>query len=475
MMFGGEEWASSAEDRSRTEVSKRRILVTNGWSAPMQTICGAIRLQAMLAEVPGTRFVCAVKLHYHLIAEIIRALETIFVERRQPDKVIERTFKAHTKWGGRDRKLVAESVYECVRWWRWYWYLAGLPDAGHADLQAMTPQAFWRVWGTWWWTVSGEVPPFIEMQGLTSEELKRRASQKVAPAIRASIPDWLDEVGERSFGERWAALRPALNKPADVFLRTNTLKTDRDTLIRELTIEDVPVEAVKGLPDALRLRERRNVFGTKAFRSGLFEVQDAASQHIAPFCQVAPGMRVIDACAGGGGKSLHLAAMMKNKGRIIAMDVHQWKLDELRRRAARDGVDVIETRVIEGTREIKRQAGAADCVLLDVPCSGLGVLRRNPDAKWKLSLEEIQRLTVLQGDILRSHCRMVKKGGTLVYATCSLLPAENEDQIKSFLAERGDEWRLDEERWWSPEREGWDGFYAARLVRSDAVVVAPME
>lgn len=413
------------------------------------------------------------KLHHHLIAEIVRALEAVFVERRQPDKVIERAFKAHPKWGGRDRKLVAESVYECVRWWRWYWYLAGLPDADHANLDAMTPQVFWRIWGTWWWTVQGEVPPFIEMQGLTPLELKKRASQKVETAIRASIPDWLEDTGVASFPDRWEALRTALNKPAEVFLRCNTLKTDRETLLRDLAAQDVPAEPVKGLPDAIRLRERRNVFTTMAFRNGHFEVQDAASQHIAPFCNVAPGMRVIDACAGGGGKSLHLAALMKNKGKIIAMDVHQWKLDELRRRASRDGVDIIENRHIEGSREIKRQTGAADCVLLDVPCSGLGVLRRNPDAKWKLSLEEIERLTHVQAEILRSHCRMVKPGGRLVYATCSLLPAENENQIKSFLEEHGKEWTLEEERWWSPEREGWDGFYAARLVRGAVEAVKP--
>jgi 16S rRNA (cytosine967-C5)-methyltransferase len=174
---------------------------------------------------------------------------------------------------------------------------------------------------------------------------------------------------------------------------------------------------------------------------------------------------VIDACAGAGGKTLHLATLMKNKGRIIALDVHGYKLKELRKRATRNGVDNIEERVIEGSQTIKRYTASADRVLLDVPCSGTGVLRRNPDAKWKLSDAEIERLIALQAEILRSHSRMVKPGGKLVYATCSILPSENEKQIKSFLAEHGSEWTLENQIHLRPDKQGFDGFYAARLIR----------
>jgi 16S rRNA (cytosine967-C5)-methyltransferase len=158
---------------------------------------------------------------------------------------------------------------------------------------------------------------------------------------------------------------------------------------------------------------------------------------------------------------------MKNKGRIIALDIHAWKLEELRRRARRNGAGIIEARPVEDAKSIKRLSLSADRVLLDVPCSGLGVLRRNPDTKWKLSAVELDRLAVVQRDILRSHSRMVKPGGKLVYATCSILPVENERQVVSFLAERGDDWKLEEELHLAPGENGGDGFYAARMVRRD--------
>ncbi|MCZ8215023.1 MAG: class I SAM-dependent methyltransferase, partial [Cyclobacteriaceae bacterium] len=187
------------------------------------------------------------------------------------------------------------------------------------------------------------------------------------------------------------------------------------------------------------------------------------SQAIAPFLQVEPGMRVIDACAGAGGKTLHLAALMQNKGRIISMDTEEWKLTELKLRARRAGVGNVETRVIESTKTIKRMEKMGDRVLLDVPCSGLGVLRRNPDAKWKLSPEFIEKVIDLQKNILHDYSMMVKPGGKLVYSTCSLMPTENEKQVATFLANNPD-FTLEEEKHIWPS-EGFDGFYMARVVR----------
>jgi 16S rRNA (cytosine967-C5)-methyltransferase len=215
----------------------------------------------------------------------------------------------------------------------------------------------------------------------------------------------------------------------------------------------------------LKLKERRNVFTTEAFKNGLFEVQDGASQQVAPLLDVHPGMRVIDACAGAGGKTLHLAALLGNKGKIIALDVHARKLEELRKRCSRAGVDVVETRLIESAKTIKRLEKSADRVLLDVPCSGLGVLRRNPDTKWKISPEEITHLKALQAEILATYSNMVIDGGRLVYATCSCLPSENERQVESFLAANPGKWRLVEERKFAPGENGYDGFYAAALIR----------
>src|SRR6185369_699383 len=154
-------------------------------------------------------------------------------------------------------------------------------------------------------------------------------------------------------------------------------------------------------------------------QEGLFEIQDGASQQVAPMLDPKPGERVIDACAGGGGKTLHLAALMKNKGRIISMDVSEVKLKALRERCSRNGVDIAEVKVIESSKTIKRLEKNADRVLLDVPCSGLGVLRRNPDKKWKLKPEDFIELRKLQAEILESYSEMTKVGGRLVYATCS--------------------------------------------------------
>jgi 16S rRNA (cytosine967-C5)-methyltransferase len=203
----------------------------------------------------------------------------------------------------------------------------------------------------------------------------------------------------------------------------------------------------------------------KSFHEGRFEVQDAASQMVAPFVDVAPGMRVIDACAGAGGKSLHLAALMNNKGRLIALDVAGWKLDELRRRARRAGVSNLETRLIDSPKVIKRLAESADRVLLDVPCSGLGVLKRNPDTKWKLTEKQLEEIGRQQEEILNAYCTMVRPGGDLIYATCSILPSENEKRISAFLERRGGMFeRVEEKRLWPSD--GFDGFYMVRLRRA---------
>jgi len=257
----------------------------------------------------------------------------------------------------------------------------------------------------------------------------------------------------------------ALNEQADVYLRANTLKTTAKELREVIAQEGIVADLLEKLPDTLKLAERKNVFTAKAFRDGLFEVQDAASQMVAPFLEVTSGMRVVDACAGAGGKTLHLAALMRNKGTIIALDIHKWRLDELRRRATRNAADNIKVQVIDDPKVIKRLHDTADRVLLDVPCSGLGVIRRNPDTKWKLKSEELNRLRETQADLLRRYSRITKVGGKLVYATCSILPSENEGQIRSFLSENSEGWRLESELSLRPDREGFDGFYAARLQR----------
>lgn len=392
------------------------------------------------------------KLYRPLVNAVIAALKAIFEEGKYADKVIEKTLKQNPKWGSRDRRFIAETTYDIVRWHRLLAACVRNPD-------------YYSLLGAYFVLRGIELPPWEEFRNVDPKAVaaKQREAEGVRK-IRESVPDWLDDLGERELGDRWDDELQALNGEAPVVLRTNTIKTSAKKLQERLMKEDVETSRIEGLPDALVVSRRQNVFRLAPFLEGEFEVQDAASQAVAPFLEVKPGMRVVDACAGAGGKTLHLAALMENKGRLIALDVEQWKLDELKKRARRGGVSNLETRVIDSARVIKRLAGTADRLLLDVPCSGLGVLRRNPDAKWKLSALYIKEVQALQQTILRDYSDIVKPGGFMVYATCSILPSENEEQVRWFLNEKGDAFTLvREKRLWPSE--GFDGFYMALLQR----------
>lgn len=396
------------------------------------------------------------KLYPNLVAAVVEALNNIFQEGYYADKVIERLLKSNPKWGSRDRAFLAESVYEIVRWYRLLYEIKGKEPQNQAD--------WLRIFGIWWIVKGEQLPDWDEFKTLHPKViLEKYKTLQETRRIRESIPDWLDERGAQELGESWDAILHVLNEPAQVVLRANVLKIRSLDLQKQLQQEGIETKPLN--KTALLVTKRKNLFATKAFREGWFEVQDYSSQQVAPFLEVEPGMRVIDACAGGGGKSLHLAALMLDKGRIISMDTEGWKLNELRKRARRAGTSIIETKTIDSTKIIKRLEGSADRVLLDVPCSGLGVLRRNPDAKWKLSPEFLDNVRKTQYEILLSYSRMCKPGGKLVYATCSILPSENEEQVQRFLAEQSAAFKLIKERTISPT-EGFDGFYMALLERN---------
>ncbi len=393
------------------------------------------------------------KLHNNTIRGVHQALEAIFEQGQYADKVIERTLKSNPKWGAKDRSFIAETTYEMVRWWRLVNFLSPSKDP-------------WDLFGTYWLMQGHELPPWDEFARLQPEKIKSKYDSITDPGLLESIPEWLQTLGSKELGEKWEAEIHALNEEAEVVLRVNTLKTTRERLKNLLDADGIRSYLVKGYPDALVLEERQNVFRHPSFKEGLFEVQDASSQLVAAALQVEPGMRVIDACAGAGGKSLHLAALMGNKGKVISMDVEEWKLQQAKLRVRRNGVSIFEPKVIEGSKTIKRLKESADRLLLDVPCSGLGVLRRNPDTKWKLSLESIQKVQETQQEILQSYPSMLKKGGQLVYVTCSILPSENEEQVKKFLAsEAGKDFELIEDRKVLAQESGFDGFYIARLLK----------
>jgi len=398
------------------------------------------------------------KLHRNLVFATIDSLHLIFNEKKQADKVLKNTLKRDKRWGSRDRGFIAETTYDIVRWKRLYAKIAEVKepfDRGN----------LFRMFSVWATLKGIALPDWKQIEPTPTRKIKGRFDElSKIRKYKESIPDWLDELGVKELGKKWDAEINALNKQADVVLRVNTLKATVEQVKSALLESEIETESVKGVPTALRLKERANVFITEAFKNGWFEVQDASSQKVAQFLDPKPGTKVIDTCAGAGGKSLHIAALMENKGQIIALDIYESKLTELKRRARRDGAHNIETRVIDSTKVIKKLIGKADKVVIDAPCSGLGVLKRNPDAKWKLQPEFLDKIRKTQEEILTSYSRLVKPGGQLVYATCSILPSENNLQVKKFLSqEAGKEFTLVKEEKLFPSKTGFDGFYMALL------------
>ena len=395
------------------------------------------------------------RLHKNLVAAVVEALESTFGKGFYADKVIERILKQNPKWGVRDRGFIAESTYEIVRWWRLLWEIYGKePSTKKKDL--------YRLFGIWWQLKGNDLavwPEFEVVNGI--DVIERRKQLEGSVAVDESYPDWLDKVARAELGEDWDHIAKALNIPAKVFLRTNTLKTDRDSLVSRLEEERCIAHAMSQTDSGLVLEKRINTFKLDSFREGLYEVQDGGSQKISPYLGVKPGMRVIDACAGAGGKTLHLSALMENKGQLIAMDVEAWKLKELQKRARRAGAHNIETRPIENAKSIKRLHGSADRLLLDVPCSGTGVIKRNPDSKWKLQPDNLERVKKIQAEIIEDYSKMLKVGGRMVYATCSILRSENEDQVDRFIKNHPEFELIKEER---VNPSSWsDGFFMALL------------
>lgn len=402
------------------------------------------------------------RLHRNLVFAVVDGLNLIFNEGEYADKVVEKLLKRDKRWGARDRGFIAETTYDIVRWKRLY------SEIAEVNAPYSRPNLF-RLFAVWAVLRGIELPDWKQIELTPARRIKGRFDElSQIRKFRESIPDWLDEIGLEQLGEvRWTKELKALNEKASVVLRTNTLKTTKENLKKLLQEEEeITTDIVKGYQDALVLDERKNVFKTAAFSKGNFEVQDASSQKVAYFCEVKSGMRVIDCCAGAGGKTLHLAALMENKGQLIALDIYENKLKELKRRAKRAGAHNVETRHISNSKVYKKLYDSADRVLIDAPCSGLGVLKRNPDAKWKLEPEFIDKLIKTQREILTNYSKMVKNGGKLIYVTCSILPQENEQQVAWFLGSKeGEHFELESQKTIFPSESGFDGFYMARLVK----------
>ena len=399
------------------------------------------------------------RLHKNLVLAVIKILDGVFNQDFYADKTIEKVLKLDKRWGSRDRAFIAETSYEIVRWKRLYLEIADVK-------KPFQYKNLWRVFSVWAVLKGINLPNWTEFQETPKRRIKGKFDElSKIRKFRESVPDWIDKLACDEIGEKkWEKEISELNKMAELVIRTNTLKTNSSELQKILLDEEISTEIISGYPDALRLKKRVNLFKKESFQKGLYEVQDASSKLVAPFLKIEPGMKICDICAGAGGKTLHLSALSKNKGQILAMDIYKHKLIQLKKRAKRNSAFNIETKLIENNKSIKRLKGKIDRLLIDAPCSGLGVLKRNPDSKWKLQPDFLNKIKDTQSKILKQYSKLIKENGKIVYATCSILPSENEHQINNFLkSEEGQDFKLEEEKKISPLSSGFDGFYMARL------------
>lgn len=415
-------------------------------------------------------------------------LAETLVFRFPADQVMERYFKAHKQMGSQDRRFAAETVYGCLRRRRELLVLC----AAVADVSTSLKEAHWLL-ATYLVKVVGWSGRALEDAGFTDDAAALIAAIRAVDvaslpfADRASLPDWLAEPLLAQLGEQDAmACAQALNQPAPVDLRVNTLKTTRDALAATLAEQALPVDILPRVATGLRRHERGPLFNTEAFRSGQFELQDEGSQLIGLLCAARPRQRVVDFCAGAGGKTLQLAAEMNNRGEVIACDVAEWRLQKMRDRLKRAGIDNVRLQPISSEHDVVLHplVGTADCVLVDAPCSGSGTLRRNPDIKWRplLQVKGSDNLPEQQLSILTAAAQLVKVAGRLVYATCSLIDAENSAVVNIFLAAQpgfrratrdemavngvpADVLNGEGDMALLPHRHGTDGFYGAVLIR----------
>ena len=350
------------------------------------------------------------------------------------DAVVSRYFRGHRELGHADRAFVAETVFAVLRRGR---SLEARCAGKLSDRKRLlVALAVERGWG------QRELAPVLK----AGEEdwlaaAKGMAESDMPPAVRCDLPDWLYARLAEQFGsDEVTALAAALNQPAPLDLRVNSLKMDRDAVLARFAADGIAARPGLLSPLAVRLAGKPALAGHPLFLEGAFEVQDEGSQLLGYLLDPRRGEMVVDFCAGAGGKTLLLGALMRNTGRLYAFDVSAKRLAKLKPRLARSGLSNVHPARIEHERDgkIKRLAGKADRVLVDAPCSGLGTLRRNPDLKWRQSEASVAELTQKQAAILAAAAKLARPGGRVVYATCSLLHEENEAVVAAFLAAHPD-------------------------------------
>jgi 16S rRNA (cytosine967-C5)-methyltransferase len=406
-----------------------------------------------------------------LTAELLRAV----LKLDQPaDGIVSAFFRQHRGLGARERHTLAETTYAVLRQRLLFQHLA---QSGSGPLERRLAILAWQGGEAF---LRGALAPH-EQQWLA--EIHKIDRQTLPDKLRHNLPDWLAGPLQAQLGDDFWPLVQALSEPAPLDLRVNLIKAKRDEVQAALAEAGIAAEPTPFSPWGLRVRGKPALNQLKLFTDGLIEVQDEGSQLLALLTDPKRGEMVVDFCAGAGGKTLALGAAMRSTGRLYAFDVSGHRLDALKPRLARSGLSNVHPAQIAHERDdrIKRLAGKIDRVLVDAPCSGLGTLRRNPDLKWRQSPKSIDELQAKQTAILAGAARLLKPGGRLVYATCSLLAAENEVVAAAFTAERSTDFKplpvLDALtaarvagaeslcdgpylRLW-PHRQGTDGFFAA--------------
>jgi 16S rRNA (cytosine967-C5)-methyltransferase len=405
--------------------------------------------------------------------------------------LIARAFRAHRELGSGDRRLCSETVYGLIRMDRRLGaILEELTDGAELQPHARDELKL----------LIYEARNGIPVEALAAEtkrvsrapiDLSRALGDEAGlgsrqglerEAVRLSYPTWLVELLVEDHGrDEGLALAEAMNRRAPLAIRANTARGTREALIDRLADENVTARPTELAPAGLVCETRINAFALSAFRDGLFEVMDEGSQLVAELVAPPPGGRVVDACAGAGGKTLAIGAALGGKGRLLALDTDGKKLEELRRRARRAGLTNVEARAIKETPLGLGIKGQFDRVLVDAPCSGLGTLRRNPEARWRLTRATVESFPARQLALLVTYAPLVAVGGRLIYATCTVARAENEKVVERFLAERDDFVPVPVKEIWgreraerlgdgmtlrlSPNRHDTDGFFGAVLRR----------
>jgi 16S rRNA (cytosine967-C5)-methyltransferase len=379
------------------------------------------------------------------VAAAIEILSAIDAGEQPADDILSVYFRRRRYIGAKDRAQIGDHVYAVVRhravldWWLQKQHFPEIGSRGRM-LTALVLVAGWRpeaIASSWDGgrfrpaPLSGAEQRFV--RGIVGHSMRHLEMPR---AVANNFPEWLEPYLERAFGSRLLRETGALNGSAPIDLRVNLLKTDREAAVGTLAAEGVSAAPTPWSPIGLRLDKRVSLGALAAFRDGLVEVQDEGSQITALLADAQPGMRVVDFCAGAGGKTLALAASMGNRGKLVACDISSRRLERAARRLRRAGVTNAERRVLtsESDKWVKRHAGLFDRVLVDAPCLGTGTWRRNPDAKWRVTPEDLAELVQRQNQILHSASRLVRPGGRLVYATCSVLQEEDEERAEAFLA-----------------------------------------